>query len=452
MRLARRQPYRRWVEENKIAIHGFFDAVAPVDAGPADPAAPPEAASATRARTSTSSSTPWPSTRHTSRSARWAPTSRWRCSPRSRSCSTGTSSSSSRRSPTRRSTPIREELVMSLMTFLGIAANILAESPQHARLVKLQPPDPLQRGPGAHPRPQPARLRVPDAADRLPGRRRRATTWPRRWTSCAGRRRRRSADGRPHPDPERPRPARGTMARSRRCWRCRRSTGICVTAGLRTRTSLIVETGEAREVMHMALLLGYGASAINPYLAFEIVADLALTRTALSKDVGVAKAMENYIKALCKGLLKIMSKMGISTLRSYRGAQVFEAVGPEPRRGRQLLRRHGLARRGHRPGRDRRRGERALPGGQRDARCRRRHPAERRPLPLPPGRRAPPVDARRRSPAAAGRARRTTRPLPAVRGADQRPGRAAEHAARPVPLQGGRRRCRWTRSSRRRRS
>jgi glutamate synthase (NADPH/NADH) large chain len=91
----------------------------------------------------------------------------------------------------------------------------------------------------------------------------------------------------------------------------------------RTSTSLIVETGEAREVMHIALLLGYGASAINPYLAFECVADLAL-RNRLSKDVGVAKAVESYIKALCKGLLKTMSKMGISTLRSYRSAQVFE--------------------------------------------------------------------------------------------------------------------------------
>ena len=90
--------------------------------------------------------------------------------------------------------------------------------------------------------------------------------------------------------------------------------------------SLIVETGEAREVMHIALLFGYGASAINPYLAFEIVVDLAF-RGRLSKDVGVANAVESYIKALCKGLLKIMSKMGISTLRSYRSAQMFEAVG-----------------------------------------------------------------------------------------------------------------------------
>ncbi|MBW1805287.1 MAG: glutamate synthase large subunit, partial [Deltaproteobacteria bacterium] len=96
--------------------------------------------------------------------------------------------------------------------------------------------------------------------------------------------------------------------------------------GVRTRAGLIVETGEAREVMHLALLLGYGATAVNPYLAFETVAAMSLKKH-LSSNLSVAEALENYIKALCKGLLKIMSKMGISTLRSYRSAQVFEAIG-----------------------------------------------------------------------------------------------------------------------------
>jgi glutamate synthase (NADPH/NADH) large chain len=95
---------------------------------------------------------------------------------------------------------------------------------------------------------------------------------------------------------------------------------------MRASTGLILETGEAREVMHMALLLGYGATAINPYVAFETVAGMAL-RKELNTHIDVAKAIENYINALCKGMLKIMSKMGISTLRSYRGAQVFEAIG-----------------------------------------------------------------------------------------------------------------------------
>jgi hypothetical protein len=99
-----------------------------------------------------------------------------------------------------------------------------------------------------------------------------------------------------------------------------------VSLGVRTSAGLIVETGEAREVMHVALLLGYGATAVNPYLAFEIVAAMA-TQKSLGRELGTAVSIENYIKALCKGLLKIMSKMGISTLRSYRSAQVFEAVG-----------------------------------------------------------------------------------------------------------------------------
>jgi len=96
--------------------------------------------------------------------------------------------------------------------------------------------------------------------------------------------------------------------------------------GLRTGLGIVAETGEAREVMHMAVLLGYGASAINPYLAYETIADLVI-RKRLTKNIGVTKAIENYTKALCKGLLKVMSKMGISTLRSYRSAQVFEAIG-----------------------------------------------------------------------------------------------------------------------------
>ena len=99
--------------------------------------------------------------------------------------------------------------------------------------------------------------------------------------------------------------------------------------GKRTRIGLIAETGESREVMHMALLLGYGATAINPYLAFETIAEMA-SRRDLSADIAPAKALENYVASLCEGLRKVMSKMGISTLRSYRGAQVFEAVGLDP--------------------------------------------------------------------------------------------------------------------------
>ena len=98
-----------------------------------------------------------------------------------------------------------------------------------------------------------------------------------------------------------------------------------VREGTRTRCALIVESGDAREVHHCALLLGYGAGAVNPYLAFETLDDMIRQRIL----VGITheQAVKNYIKALNKGILKVMSKMGISTLQSYCGAQIFEAVG-----------------------------------------------------------------------------------------------------------------------------
>ena len=93
----------------------------------------------------------------------------------------------------------------------------------------------------------------------------------------------------------------------------------------RTRVGLVIETGEAREVHHMALLIGYGAAAVNPYLAFETI-DF-LIRDGVLDGVAPRKAVHNYIKAAGKGVLKVMSKMGISTVASYTGAQVFEAIG-----------------------------------------------------------------------------------------------------------------------------
>jgi glutamate synthase (NADPH/NADH) large chain len=93
----------------------------------------------------------------------------------------------------------------------------------------------------------------------------------------------------------------------------------------RTQVGLVIETGDAREVHHMALLLGYGAAAINPYLAFETIEDM-IVRGQLT-DIGLDEAVHRYIKACGKGILKVMSKMGISTVASYTGAQVFEAIG-----------------------------------------------------------------------------------------------------------------------------
>ncbi len=93
----------------------------------------------------------------------------------------------------------------------------------------------------------------------------------------------------------------------------------------RTQTALLVEAGDVREVHHVALLIGYGAAAVNPYLAMESVEDLA--NAGVFVNLPAEKAIKNLIKALGKGVLKVMSKMGISTVASYRGAQVFEAVG-----------------------------------------------------------------------------------------------------------------------------
>jgi glutamate synthase (NADPH/NADH) large chain len=95
----------------------------------------------------------------------------------------------------------------------------------------------------------------------------------------------------------------------------------------RTKVGLVVETGDARETHHMALLIGYGAAAVNPYLALESIDDMIATGQL--EGVSPRQAREYYVKAACKGVLKVMSKMGISTVASYTGAQVFEAVGLE---------------------------------------------------------------------------------------------------------------------------
>jgi glutamate synthase domain-containing protein 2/glutamate synthase domain-containing protein 3 len=100
-----------------------------------------------------------------------------------------------------------------------------------------------------------------------------------------------------------------------------------IRAGTRTKVGLIVESGEPKEVAHFALLIGYGAGAVNPYLALDVIEELTLSEY-LDKSKGSSAAYkQNYLKAIEKGLLKIISKMGISTIQSYLGAQVFEAIG-----------------------------------------------------------------------------------------------------------------------------
>ena len=106
-----------------------------------------------------------------------------------------------------------------------------------------------------------------------------------------------------------------------------------ISVGKRVQTALIAESGEIREVMHAALLLGYGASAICPYMTFAVLDDL-VKKHKIQEEYATAEA--NYIKAVDKGLKKVMSKMGISTIRSYRGAKIFESIGL----GEDLLRRY----------------------------------------------------------------------------------------------------------------
>ena len=98
-----------------------------------------------------------------------------------------------------------------------------------------------------------------------------------------------------------------------------------IRAGTRTKVGLVVESGEPREVHHFCLLLGYGANAVNPYMVYESLVDMI--NEGMLPDVGFDEAIDNYNKAVVKGVVKVMSKMGISTIKSYLGAQIFEAVG-----------------------------------------------------------------------------------------------------------------------------
>jgi glutamate synthase domain-containing protein 2/glutamate synthase domain-containing protein 1/glutamate synthase domain-containing protein 3 len=320
--LARQQPYRRWVAENKITIQGLFGAMAPLAPDDRtllvrerlfgytredrDILLEPMAAHAHEAVGSMGADLP----------------------PAVLSEKPQLLFSYFKQMFAQVTNPpidsIREELVMSLMTFIGNHPNILDETPAHARLVKLPHPflsnedlarlrELNLRGFSARTLPMGfpgngngAELR--DAVDQLCRKAEAAVSNGHNLVILSDR-----------DLPEHMAPIPSLLATSA-------VNTYLVRKGLRTVTGLIVETGEAREVMHMALLLGYGATALNPYLAYEVVADLA-HRKQLGLEIGVPKAMENYVVALCEGIRKIMSKMGISTLRSYRGAQVFEAVG-----------------------------------------------------------------------------------------------------------------------------
>ena len=189
---------------------------------------------------------------------------------------------------------------------------------------------------------------------------------------------------------------------------------------------------------HFCLLLGYGAGAINPYLAFDTIRDLC--REGVLSGLTERKAVKNYVKAAGKGILKVMSKMGISTVASYTGAQIFEAVGLAEGARRRVLHRHRVAHRGHRPRRDRARGRGPahdrVPRPARGARAPRA--AGRRRVPVAARRGVPPLQSRHRLQAAALDAHRPLRGLQAVLAARRQPGRAARDAARAVRAEDGR--------------
>jgi glutamate synthase domain-containing protein 2/glutamate synthase domain-containing protein 1/glutamate synthase domain-containing protein 3 len=219
--------------------------------------------------------------------------------------------------------PIREELVMSLTSYIGTERNILAETPQHCHTMKL--PHPILTNRDLE------KLRRVSQGDFL------ATTLSMLFRADGG-------------EEELERALEGLCRKASLSIKSGYTVLILsdrgtdqeyapipsllalsaihhhlVREGSRTQVALIIESGEPREVMHFCLLIGYGASAVNPYLAIETLEDEAL-RGHLP-DTTFEKALKNYKKAINKGLLKVFSKMGISTLQSYRGAQVFEAIG-----------------------------------------------------------------------------------------------------------------------------
>jgi glutamate synthase domain-containing protein 2/glutamate synthase domain-containing protein 1/glutamate synthase domain-containing protein 3 len=220
--------------------------------------------------------------------------------------------------------PYRENLVMSLMTFVGREKNLLDETPEHVRQVKL--PHPILSNDDL------AKLRTLDVGGY------RSCVIPMTFAAADGEKGLEKALAALCAQAEARVDAGDTMLIiTDRDVNARRAPipALLATSALhhhltrvkkRHLTALVIETAEAREVMHFATLMGFGASAINPYLAIETIADLK-ARGRLSGSLLLETAIEQYITAIKKGLLKVMSKMGVSTIRSYKSAQIFEAVG-----------------------------------------------------------------------------------------------------------------------------
>ncbi|HOO84975.1 MAG TPA: glutamate synthase large subunit [Prolixibacteraceae bacterium] len=222
--------------------------------------------------------------------------------------------------------PIREELVMSLTNYIGsVNKNILEENPEHAKMIKFRHPIITNTDLG----------KIKDIKDEYFTH----VTIPMVFSAKDGEKGfRKALDGILEQAEKAVDEQNNFIILSDRYINKDQAAlpTLLVTAAVhhhliqvkkRMQVGIIVETAEAREVMHFALLFGYGASVVNPYLAFAAIDDL-VNNGEITIEYGDAR--KNYIKAIEKGLLKIFSKMGISTLRSYHGAQIFEALGVHP--------------------------------------------------------------------------------------------------------------------------
>ena len=314
--MARRQPYRRWVQENRITINGFLDQATPATVG-ADLPRRQKLFGYTRedldiliSAMAQNGQEPIGSMGNDAALAVLSEKPQNLCNYFKQLFAQVTNPPID---------PIREASVMSLMTYIGNHGNILSESPKHAHLVKMQQPILTDEDLGRL-----RALNLPDFQTETisisyhPGSGLEAALeriCTEAETAVRSGRNVVILSDRNFSEEEIPIPSLlAVSAVNRRL----------LAAGIRSGAGIILETGEAREVMHFALLLGFGATAINPYLALETVSELVREGKV---TVPPATATGNYIHAVCKGLLKIMSKQGISTLRSFRSAQLFEAVG-----------------------------------------------------------------------------------------------------------------------------
>ena len=221
---------------------------------------------------------------------------------------------------------IREEIITSMITTIGSEGNLLDETPEQCRLLRLDAPILTNAELAKIKQLDVDRLAQPHAFDPVSAQRRRRRACERRLDELRSEASQAIAEGvtililsdRGVNRDMVPIPA--LLATS----------GVhhhLVREGTRTRCGLVVETGEAREVHHFALLTGYGAGAVNPYLAFATLDEMLRRRLSARRRSRYEKLEKNYHQGRRQGLLKVMSKMGISTQQSYRGAQIFEAIG-----------------------------------------------------------------------------------------------------------------------------